>query len=121
MAKVLLFQCKEESVVRQILAPMKIKLVSVPKEKMHMTLGELEKGIEDDRTFGGEYPQESLLVMCNFSEDQMHKLLTALRKKRVQIDYKAILTPTNSTWDVLHVYLEMAKEKAMYEQMEKSR
>ena len=51
----------------------------------------------------------------------MHKLLTALRKKRVQIDYKAILTPTNSTWDVLHVYLEMAKEKAMYEKMEKSR
>lgn len=121
MAKVLLFQCENELEIRRALAPMKIKVVSVPKEKFHLTLGELDNGVEDDGIFGGEYPKESLLVMCDFTEENMNKLLAALRKKKVRIDYKAVLTPTNRTWDVLHVYFEMAKEKAMYEQMAMNR
>ena len=46
MAKVLLFQCENEREIRQILTPMKIQAVSVPKTKFHMTLKELER--EDD-------------------------------------------------------------------------
>lgn len=121
MAKVLLFQCKDELAVRQILTPMKIKVIAVPKEKMHMSLGALEMGIWDEGTFGGEYPTESMLVMCDFTENQMNKLLTELRRKKVSIDYKAMLTPTNREWDVLHMYFEMAREKAMYAQMEHDR
>lgn len=121
MAKVLLFQCKDELAVRQILTPMKIKVISVPKEKMHLTLGELESNLWDEGIFGGEYPQESMLVMCDFTENQMNKLLLELRRKKVKIDYKAMMTPTNRDWDVLHMYFEMAREKAMYEQMKRDR
>lgn len=121
MAKVLLFQCEEESAIRQILTPMKIKLISVPKEKMHMSLGALEMGVWDDGFFGGEYPKESLLVMCDFTEKQMNHLLMELRRKKIKIDYKAMLTPTNREWDVLHMYFEMAREKAMYQQMERDK
>ena len=44
MAKVLLFQCENENEIRQILTPMKIQAVSVPKTKFHMALRDLAKG-----------------------------------------------------------------------------
>jgi hypothetical protein len=121
MAKVLLFQCENELQIRQILTPMKIKVITVPKEKMHMTLGNLEMGILDDGCFEGEDPKESMLVMCDFTENQMNKLLMELRRKNVRIDYKAVLTPTNRDWDVSHMYFEMARERAMYEQAKQDR
>ena len=51
MAKVLLFQCENEREIRQILTPMKIQAVSVPKTKFHMTLKELERENDDEGYF----------------------------------------------------------------------
>ena len=52
MAKVLLFQCENEREIRQILTPMKIQAVSVPKTKFRMTLKELEREDDEDGYFG---------------------------------------------------------------------
>jgi hypothetical protein len=49
--------------------------------------------------------------MCGFSEKEMDKLLAALKKAQVPIDYKAILTPTNRRWNVLRLLLELGVEK----------
>lgn len=117
MAKVLLFQCKNEAAIRQVLTPMKIKVVSVPKEMFHLTLDELEKGKTQDSSFQGKCPEESLMLLCDLTEKQFNRLLMELRKYGIKTDYKAVLTPTNRTWDVCHLYLEMAKEKAMYMRM----
>ena len=68
MAKVLLFQCENEREIRQILTPMKIQAVSVPKTKFHMTLKELERENDDEGYFGGTYPEGSMIVMCDFTE-----------------------------------------------------
>ena len=56
MAKVLLFQCENEREIRQILTPMKIQAVSVPKTKFHMTLKELEREDDEEGYFEGAYP-----------------------------------------------------------------
>ena len=120
LAKVLLFQCEEEAAVRQILTPMKIKLIPVPKERMYLSLGELETEARDEGAFNGTCPPESLLVMCDFTEKQMNRLLTELRRKEIRIDYKAVLTSTNRNWDVLHMYFEMERERAMYRHMEQN-
>ena len=64
-------------------------------------------------------PEESMLVLCDFSEKRMDKLLAALRKSQVQVDYKAILTPTNRKWNVMRLLLEMRTEKAAYEKQQK--
>ena len=115
MAKVLLFQCENESEIRQVLTPMKIQAVSVPKTKFHMSLGELAREKDDGGYFGGEYPKGSMLVMCDFTEKQLNRLLMDLRNHKVKIDYKMVMTPTNASWDVLHVYFEAQREKMMYE------
>ena len=117
MAQVLLFQCDENSVqqIRQILVPMKISCRTVPQTKFHLTLTEIIKNQADDGFFGGDAPKESLLVMCDFSEKQVDRLLLELRRKEVKIDHKAVLTKTNKDWDINHLYFEMRREKLMHE------
>ena len=129
MAKVLLFQCGNEKEIRQVLIPMKIGVVSVPGEHFHLTLGELEKGRipasaspSEEENLSGKgmpYPAESLMVMCDVTEKQMNRLLMELRRREIRIDYKAVLTDTNCTWNVRQMYLEMARERAMYLRMKK--
>ena len=65
--------------------------------------------------FTGELPQENLLLLCDFTEKRMDKLLLALRRDQVMIDYKAILTPTNRKWNAMRLFLEMQAEKAAYQ------
>ena len=134
MAKVLLFCCPQEDAVRRILDTMGVRLTVVLPEQMHFTLGTLEKGIphmeegpgraesagdsslQEQGLPGTQFRQESLLVMCDFSEKQMTRLLRELRSTGIAIDYKAMLTPTNRNWSARHMYLEMARERAAYEQ-----
>lgn len=134
MAKVLLFYCPQEDAVRRILDTMGVRLTVVLPEQMHFTLGTLEKGIplmeegpgraesagdsslQEQGLPGTQSRQESLLVMCDFSEKQMNRLLRELRSAGIAIDYKAMLTPTNRNWSARHMYLEMARERATYEQ-----
>ena len=92
MAKVLLFQCENEREIRQILTPMKIQAVSVPKTKFHMTLKELEREDDEEGYFEGAYPEGSMIVMCDFTEKQLDRLLMDFRNRNVKIDYKMVMT-----------------------------
>ena len=121
MAKVLLFQCENEQEIRQILTPMKIQAVSVPKTKFHMTLGDLFRETEDEGYFGGAYPKGSMIVMFDFTEKQLERLLMDFRNRNVRIDYKMVMTATNASWDVSHVYFEAQREKMMYEMAQRDR
>lgn len=134
MAKILLFQCEQEKEIRQIVTPMKIAVVQVPPQFFHLTLGELEKGKFSDFPNGGKeeketgsgtgkreraYPADSLMVMCGVTEKQMNRLLMELRRKEIRVAFKAVLTATNREWNVGQMYLEMARERAMYAEMRK--
>ena len=90
--------------------------MSVPKTKLHMALGDLARGKDDeDGYFGGAYPEGSMIVMCDFTEKQLDRLLMDFRSRNVKVDYKMVMTATNASWDVLHVYFEAQREKMMYE------
>ena len=121
MAKVLLFQCENEQEIRQILTPMKIQVISVPKTKFHLTLKELEQEKYDDGYFGGAFPKGSMIVMCDFTEKQLDRLLLDFRNRKVTVDYKIVKTPVNASWDVSHIYFEAQKEKMMYEMAQRDR
>ena len=122
MAKVLLFQCGNEAEIRQALTAMRITAISVPADCFHLTLGELEKerfsasgSAEREKVLAGQgMTAESLMVMCDVTEKQMNRLLMEFRRREIRIDYKAVLTPTNRDWPVRRMYLEMARERAMY-------
>lgn len=134
MAKVLLFQCRHEDEIRAILASMKIAAISVPEDCFHLTLGEIERGailpahsaqdasgdsVAEDIKEAERFPRESMVVMCGLTEKQMDRFLEKLSKSRVLVDFKAVLTATNRGWNVRRMYFEMARERAMYLQMER--
>lgn len=79
MAKVLLFQCENEREIRQILTPMKIQAVSVPKTKFHMTLKELEREVMRKAILKEIIRKAGMIVMCDFTEKQLDRLLMDFR------------------------------------------
>lgn len=72
---------------------------------------------------GGDVPiepfTEELLVLSEVSERQMDTLLTLLRKRRILIPLKAMVTPTNAAWTVETLYRELCRERAAFARRDK--
>lgn len=116
LEKILLFQCEYAEQIKQIAANLKIRTEVVEKEFFRETIASLEKGkIEKPvEAFTGNPPEGSLLVFCNVTEKHFDRMLAEFKKKQISITYKAVMTPTNRTWSVLRLYLELEREKKSY-------
>ena len=53
---------------------------------------------------------EEMLVFCFFSDALLNQFLAGLRKSGLQIPLKAILTPSNCTWDSYRLHQEISAE-----------
>lgn len=119
MEKLLAFHFDETELfqLRQLAAAHKIRLETVEATDYKQSLEALASGRKNPLTepFTGEVPEENLLLLCDFSEKRLDKLLLSLRKSPVQVDFKAVLTPNNKQWNVLRLLLELAAEKDAYE------
>ena len=121
-ATVMLFNFSDKSRVmkiRQALLPLGIRIKTVDKSEYLQCLGYLA-GEKDDLPvediYEGEELSAELFVMAGITRIQMDQILAAMRKKGVgYIPYKAVLTETNSRWNVLTLFDEICKEhKAMH-------
>ena len=104
MEKILIYQVKEKEAVKQLLAPMKIRLEEIKTTDLRQSIGDLAEGKKNVLTapFTGSAPQESLMVFCGVNEKHF--------------DYKAVLTPSKRIWSVLMLMLELTKEKNSFRQ-----
>ena len=118
MEKILIYQVKEKEAVKQLLAPMKIRLEEIKAADLRQSIGDLAEGKKNVLTapFTGSVPQESLMVFCGVNEKHFDKILFELRRKQIPVDYKAVLTPSNRKWSVLMLMLELTKEKNSFRQ-----
>ena len=58
--------------------------------------------------------QEEMLLMCPENERMLDQALLRMRKEKVQVPLKAVLTPSNQEWDSVSLHDEILKEhKAM--------
>ena len=119
MEKLLAFHFNETDLfkLRQLTATLKIHLEVVETIDYMQTLDALVSDKKNPLAapFTGDIPEENLLLLCDFTEKRMDKLLLSLRKSQIPVDYKAILTPTNRQWNVMRLLLEMRVEKSAYE------
>ena len=113
MEKILLFHgdTETERKVRNVASRLKINMTSVSDPDPDCLLEDLAQGrvVSQDASPGLE---TSLLLLCGLREKRLDKFLFELRREEVAVDYKAVLTPTNSTWTLQHLYLELEREKA---------
>lgn len=57
---------------------------------------------------------DSILIFCDLSEKHLNRMLFELKSRRVQIDLKAVLTPTNQKWTLRQLHAELEREKANF-------
>lgn len=57
---------------------------------------------------------DSILIFCDLSEKHLNRMLFELKSRKVQIDFKAILTPTNRKWTLRQLHAELEREKANF-------
>lgn len=119
MEKLLVFHLDDNNFkkLKQVTGALKIRVEEVPSSDYLKPLEMIANKTASPliQPFSGEVPSESLIVFCDFTEKKMDKLLAALRRDQIAIDYKAVLTPTNKKWNVMRMYLEMQSEKSAYQ------
>ena len=88
MEKILIYQVKEKEAVKQLLAPMKIRLEEIEATDLRQSIGDLAEEKKNVLTapFTGSAPQESLMVFCGVNEKHFDKILFELRRKQIPVD-----------------------------------
>ena len=102
---------------------MHLQVTSADARQYNDTLKNIADGktdITSSNPFTGKIPDESLMLFCGISDKKLDKILFKLRNnKDIQVTYKAVLTPSNSGWTARKLFLELAKEQAAYDMLQK--
>lgn len=117
------FQSEEtEKAMKRICISQKIRVRTVGVEDYQQTIGYLAGLKEQEERAASECCEEleqELLVFAALPDQKLNEILQQMRKAKIQIPYKAILTPTNQNWTVTELYKEIASEhEAMRAQRE---
>lgn len=97
--------------IYKICSQMRIGVIVVSKEQAGLTVEEL---LKNPLYKGGKVAVgdgNSLVLMCELTQKHMDKLLASIRSSKFEVDYKAILTPTNRKWNSIKLLAHMAFEK----------
>lgn len=113
MEKILLFQIgnTETAEIKRLAEGKKIKVISVPSTQFGYSLKELEHGISDKPAREITLPKKSLILFCHVSEKHFDRLLFEMKSRKIPVDFKAVLTPTNQNWTIDRLYMELAFEQ----------
>lgn len=98
--------------IRRMCLPLGIRTRPVPPEAYTLPLGELAEGKEVPDAGPGERFSDELLLLVNFTSAQVDALLLGFRRNKIPpVPLKAVLTPTNRTWDSLALHRELLRER----------
>lgn len=126
MEKLLLFQVGEPEAgkIKKLALAKKIKTEILPAAAYTHTLKELkEKGgkalFEDkNKMLAEEKTSASLVLFCDVQEKHFNKLLFEMKNKKIEVDYKAVLTPSNQEWTIGQLLAELEKERREFMALE---
>lgn len=122
---VLLYNINEEKSrkLRMLMIRMGMRIRVVEKSDYNLPVGFLA-GIKDATLENPEAEcsdfQDEMMVMRGFTSKRLDLFLQNMRKEGIQrIDYKAILTSTNSRWNSWQLYQELKAEHEEMHQIDK--
>ena len=94
-----------------ILDEMKILTLHVKPEQLDVTAGELAS---TNAAATGEtpetVPEAEFMLLCGLGNQQLDRLLAAMRRAGVYVPYKAVLTEYNKEWKLCKLIEEVAQE-----------
>ena len=113
---VLCYNLKETKKGRQvamIFGFLGYKIRHVEKEEYLWPIGKLagmEKVERETEVYDGEGFEEEMLVIQAASEDMLDKALFLMRKEKLQVPLKAVVTASNQEWTSITLHDEILKE-----------
>lgn len=118
MAKLLLINIDDSKSIRRLVSPMNVYVETVPNAFFDETLEKLassnlskhEITTTSVMTQNLDLFKESLIIFCDVPDKKFDKILFKLRQSKISVDYKAVLTTTNSKWSVKRLLLELERE-----------
>lgn len=121
-ATVLLYnlnQSEKGKKIKYVLIRMGIKIKNISKEDYLQPVGALAgvPGLERSNLIYSENGfADEMLVMKGFPESLLDEMLKRFRKEKIEkVELKAILTPSNQSWNSIQLYEELKKEHDFFQ------
>ena len=121
-ATVLLINFKDkqkQQTIQRALLPLGVKMKVITQEEFGQPIGYLAgmKKIASVEMLEEKMELEKeMLVFAAIDGDLLQYILQTLRKAGVPVDYKAVLTEHNLTWNCVQLYRELELEHLAYQQ-----
>ena len=120
---ILLINFKDQQKLRKLkmaLLPFKIRLKTVEPQDYCQPVGYLA-GVKEipqaeipSALIWQEQLEKEMLVIAGITGNLFDQVLFTLRKAGTPVDYKAVLTEHNQSWNCIQLYKELEKEHQMY-------
>lgn len=107
------FSKADSTKLMRTLLPAKIRLKKIKVEDYARPLGELAgmESISLEKSSPEKELSHPMIVFAGFTSGQLDFILNAIRRSGVgPIPYKAVLTPTNQSWDAFSLLEELKQE-----------
>lgn len=99
--------------IRTLCAVQKLRLRLVKPEEFGLSVGVLAGVLPPAEPTAAEPFFEEMLVLCQLNESELERFLMGFRKNGIPpVALKAVLTPTNATWNARALRDELKKEHA---------
>ena len=116
MEKLICFQIENTREIERLASNMKIRVIkadaSMYNEMLDSIVNSNGANSSSIPTADNKLPSDSILIFCDLSEKHLNRMLFELKSRKVQIDLKAILTPTNRKWTLRQLHDELERERA---------
>lgn len=111
MGKVFLFNIEEkkELKIKMICVSLRLQYEVVSSEMFSMKMESIV-GFSDDRTKTGESFSEEMLYLAGFTQTELNRFLSELRRKKAAVALKAIMTESNLKYTAAELCKEIAAE-----------
>ena len=116
MEKLICFQIENTREIERLASNMKIHVVHATAAMYNETLDSIVSGKAASASTPSasainNLPADSILIFCDLSEKHLNRMLFELKNRKVPIDLKAILTPTNRKWTLRQLHSELERER----------
>ena len=121
MEKLICFRIENTREIERLASNMKIRVIKADASMYNEMLDNIVNGkissVNDSFSTSisplltdNKLPADSILIFCDLSEKHLNRMLFELKSRKVQIDLKAILTPTNRRWTLRQLHDELERE-----------